>query len=180
MKNRQVWRDWLQKNHQSVKSVWLVYFKKHTGKLSVQYAEAVEEALCFGWIDGQIKRIDEERYMQRYTPRTSKSKWSMPNIERAEKLIQLGKMTDTGLKVYSNAMKAKMIVPNVKNFSISPDFQAALEKNSFAWYNYRKFSPSVQLSFVYWVSSVKTEAMRQKRIAKALALLEKNEKLGII
>jgi len=85
--DRKQWRSWLQKNHKSKESVWLVYYKKHTGKSSVHYADAVEEAICFGWIDGQIKKIDEDKYMQRYSPRTSKSLWSEINVERARKMI---------------------------------------------------------------------------------------------
>ena len=75
-KNRAEWRFWLQKNHKSKNGVWLIYYKKHTMKPSVLYAEAAEEAICFGWIDGQIKKIDDDKYMQRYTPRTSRSLWS--------------------------------------------------------------------------------------------------------
>jgi uncharacterized protein YdeI (YjbR/CyaY-like superfamily) len=96
-KDRSEWRSWLQKNHISEKEIWLVYYKKHTRKQSISYNDAVEEAICFGWIDGQTKKIDDERYMQRYTPRRSNSHWSTINIERANKMIKQGHMTKEGL-----------------------------------------------------------------------------------
>src|SRR5512145_166567 len=95
-KNRKAWRSWLKRNHRSKKGVWLIYYKKHTGQTSISYADAVEEAICFGWIDGQIKKIDDDRYMQRFTPRTAKSLWSVINVERANKMIELGYMTEAG------------------------------------------------------------------------------------
>ena len=179
MKTREEWRRWLQKNHLNEKVVWLVYYKKHTNKPSVSYPDAVEEALCFGWIDGQIKSIDDESYMQRYTPRTSKSMWSELNIERANKMIEQGKMTDTGLKVFEGAMKAKKIVPSVKNFSIPIYIKRILKKNEKAWTNFQKMPPSVQLPYVYWIDSAKTEITKQKRIKISLNQLEKNLKLGM-
>ena len=104
-KNRKEWRSWLQKNQLSEKGVWLVYYKKHTKKLTICYNDAVEEAICFGWIDGQIKKIDDERYMQRYTPRRSKSRWSAINIERAKKMILQELMTQEGLRIFQNGIK---------------------------------------------------------------------------
>ena len=94
--DRDRWRRWLQENHDARTEVCLVFFKKGTGKPSVSYREAVEEALCFGWIDGIRKSIDEERYAQRFTPRKSGSRWSPLNIELAEKMITEGKMTPAG------------------------------------------------------------------------------------
>ncbi|MHA2033335.1 MAG: YdeI/OmpD-associated family protein, partial [Candidatus Kariarchaeaceae archaeon] len=95
--NRKDWRNWLQTNFDKFDKVWLVYYKKHTNKPSIPYNHAVEEALCFGWIDGKVKRIDDERYMQRYTPRKPKSKWSDSNRKRVESMIKEKKMTKHGL-----------------------------------------------------------------------------------
>ena len=180
MKNRDEWRDWLQNHHQSEKCVWLTYYKKHTQKTSIAYSDAVEEALCFGWIDGQIKKIDDEKYMQRYTPRTSKSQWSESNVERVKKMIQLEKMTEIGLKAYNEGMKNNKTLPSNKNFSIPIYFRTVLMKNKKAWNNFQNFPPSAQLAFVYWVTAAKTEETRQKRITKTMEMLEKNEKLGMI
>lgn len=102
--DRAAWRSWLRKNN-SQKGVWLIYYKKHTKKPSVSYVEAVEEALCFGWIDGQAKTIDDEKYMQRYTPRRPKSHWSALNVERARNMIKQKRMTKRGLEVFQNGLK---------------------------------------------------------------------------
>lgn len=102
VKKRGEWRKWLEKNHQKESEIWLVYYKKHTKKPSIPYNDAVEEALCFGWIDSSEKRIDKERYAQRFTPRKPKSNWSESNKERVRKLIVQGKMTPAGLAAFNN------------------------------------------------------------------------------
>lgn len=97
--NRADWRKWLEKNHDKEKEIWLVYYRKSTGKPTVKYAEAVEEALCFGWIDSKEKSLDSERYAGRFTPRKLKSNWSPSNRARAKRLIEQGLMTEAGRKV---------------------------------------------------------------------------------
>lgn len=178
VKNREEWREWLQNNHRTEKFVWLIYYKKHSSEPSISYSDAVEEALCFGWIDGQIKKIDDDKYMQRYTPRTSKSLWSELNVERAKKMIKLGKMTEKGLEVFSEAMKTNKRVPSSKIFSIPIYLQTALIKNEKAWNNFQNFSPSAQLAYVYWIDTAKTDNTRQKRINITIEQLERNKKLG--
>src|SRR3989337_1250899 len=110
VRNRGEWHAWLAKHYQSEKEIWLVYYKKYTAKPSIPYIDAVEEAICFGWIDGQIKSLDKEKYMQRFTPRTPSSNWSVINIDRAKKMIKTEKMTAWGRKVYKEGMKANRII----------------------------------------------------------------------
>src|SRR5437762_12051170 len=98
-KTRKAWRKWLEKNHTKQPGLWLIYYKKNSGKSRVLYDEAVEEALCFGWIDSIMKPLDEEKYMQKFTPRNVKSVWSGWNKKRVEKLIAEGSMTDAGMKM---------------------------------------------------------------------------------
>src|SRR5437764_14552104 len=98
-KNRKAWRSWLKKHHKTEPGVWLIYYKKNSGKSRVSYDDAVEEALCFGWIDSIIKPIDEEKYMQKFTPRKTKSVWSALNKRRVEQLIANNLMADAGLKI---------------------------------------------------------------------------------
>ncbi len=95
--NREAWRQWLLENHAGFNEFWIIFYKKHTGKPTVIYREALEEALCFGWIDGILKRIDDECYMQRFTPRRSRSNWSETNIKLALKLLSEGRMHESGL-----------------------------------------------------------------------------------
>lgn len=177
-KSRTSWRSWLQENHQSKDGVWLVYFKRHTGKPTVSYVDAVEEALCFGWIDGQIRSLDDERYRQRFTPRKPSSNWSVINIDRAKKMIKEGKMTDWGRQVYRKGIKANRIIPSSKNFSIPKDIKKELIGNKKAWAYFQNMAPSAQLAFVYWVDTAKTDETRQKRIIKTIEQLAKNKKFG--
>lgn len=103
--NRDDWRKWLKEHHTKEKEIWLIYYKKSTGKPTIEYNDAVEEALCFGWIDGIEKGIDEERFAGRFTPRRPKSNWSDSNKERMKKLIKTGEMTKAGLAVFKTAHK---------------------------------------------------------------------------
>jgi uncharacterized protein YdeI (YjbR/CyaY-like superfamily) len=98
--SREEWRSWLEKNHAGAKEVWLVYYKKHTGKPSIGYTDSLEEAICFGWIDGLKKSVDEERYAYRFSPRKPKSKWSPRNTKLAKKMIEEKKMTPAGLAAF--------------------------------------------------------------------------------
>ena len=178
MENRKEWRSWLQRNQISEKGVWLVYYKKHTEKPSISYEDAVEEAICFGWIDGQIKRIDDDRYMQRYTPRRPKSHWSAINIERAKKVIKQGHMTREGLRIFQNGIKNEKIVPSSKEFIVPIDLKAALAEKKEALDNFESFAPSARLAYVYWVDSAKKNETRQKRIRKTVELTAQNRKFG--
>lgn len=108
-KIRADWRKWLTKNHYLKKEIWIVYYKKHTKKPTIAYQDAVDEALCFGWIDGIDKRIDDERYAQRFTPRAKKSSWSEGNVKRYAMLLKQGLMTKAGKKAFEN--KSKVYIP---------------------------------------------------------------------
>lgn len=176
--DRKSWRAWLATRHKSETEIWLIYFKKHTGKTSIPYKDAVEEAICFGWIDGQIKKIDDERYMQRFSPRKIKSSWSEINIERAKKMIEKGNMAEWGLKIYEDGMRTNRIVPSSKNFSVPDDLKTALIKNKKAWSGFQSFPPSAKLAYVYWVSIAKTEETRHKRINKTVERIAQNKKFG--
>ena len=116
--DREEWRTWLEKNHDVEQEIWLIYYKKHTGKPRIPYDDAVEEAICYGWIDSTVKRLDDEKYMQKYTPRKAKSIWSELNKTRAGKMIKAGRMTETGLERIREAKrsgewkKARSLDPN--------------------------------------------------------------------
>lgn len=97
VKSRSAWRKWLARHHQDKQEIWFVYYKKASGKQSISYEYSVEEALCFGWIDGQMKSIDEQRFARRFSPRRAKSKWSESNVNRVRKLLAEGKMTEAGM-----------------------------------------------------------------------------------
>jgi uncharacterized protein YdeI (YjbR/CyaY-like superfamily) len=102
---REEWREWLAQHHAGYREIWLVYYKKTSGKTGISYEEAVEEALCFGWIDGAIKGIDKETYAGRFTPRRAKSPWSDSNRERVARLLRDGRMTEVGLRVVPSDLR---------------------------------------------------------------------------
>jgi uncharacterized protein YdeI (YjbR/CyaY-like superfamily) len=180
--SRAAWRAWLVKNHAKADEVWVVYYKKASGKQSVDYAASVEEALCFGWIDGLKKRIDDDRYTHRFTPRKLGSRWSPLNIERAEELIAVGKMMPWGAAAFERrrgyderilAARAGVEIP------LTPEIEKALRASRSAWQNFTALAPSHRNQYVGWLRSAKRPETLMKRLAEAVQLLEKNAKLGM-
>jgi len=180
--NRDDWREWLIKNYDVTKEVWLIYYKKHTGKPSVTYDDTVEEALCFGWIDSTIKRIDNERFARKFTPRKARSKWSKANKERARKMIMTGKMTEAGLTKIKAAKRSGewfKTAPARKKLDIPSYVNEKLAKNQKALANFNNLAQSYKKQYIGWITSAKREETRRRRLAEAIKLLEKNEKLGM-
>jgi len=182
-KNRDEWRIWLEQNHTIEKEIWLIYFKKHTKRETVVYNEAVEEALCFGWIDSTIKSIDGETYMQRYTPRNKNSVWSLVNKKRIQKLIAENKMTPAGLDLVAIAKKNgqwEKAYSSSKDVIMPKEMQDALEKNPLAFKNFYNFPPSVQREYKRWVSAARKPETIHKRITIVIERSERNEKAGML
>jgi uncharacterized protein YdeI (YjbR/CyaY-like superfamily) len=180
--DREEWRQFLQKNHDTKNGVWLIFYKKHTGNPGVTYDDAVEEALCFGWIDSIIRKIDDERFARKFTPRTGKSKWSEANKERALKMIRDGKMTEVGMDKIKEAQRSGewwKPAPEGKELAVPPDLEKALMANRQALENFKRLAKSYRRHFVGWVASAKREDTRKRRIVEAISLLERNEKLGM-
>ena len=180
--NRKEWRKWLKENHSTVKEVWLTYYKKHTGKPRIPYDDAVEEALCFGWIDSTIKRIDDEKYCQKFTPRKDKSNWSKFNKERVAKLIKQNIMTKAGMDKINTAKKIgnwdKRIAAEI-NFDMPPELSQLLIANKIAKEFFNELSPSFKKQYIGWIASAKKIETREKRAREAIKLLKTRQKLGI-
>jgi uncharacterized protein YdeI (YjbR/CyaY-like superfamily) len=159
--SRQEWREWLEKNHQSSIGVWLVYYKVKSRKPSIQYNEAVKEALCFGWIDSKVKSLDEERYMQIFTPRKPKSVWSKLNKQYIEELIEQGLMTLAGLEKIETAKQdgSWNKLDAIENLVIPIDLQKALEANEAAQQNFAAFSRTAKK--IYYFGLIVLNAHRQ-------------------
>jgi uncharacterized protein YdeI (YjbR/CyaY-like superfamily) len=183
VENRNAWRDWLAENHNKETEIWLVFYKKGTGKESVHYEDAVEEALCFGWIDSIIKKIDEKKYVRKFTPRNEDSKWSQLNIKRVEKMIKVGLMTDQGLKLVQAAKEnGSWANPTQRpklEFTILPEFEAALNNNTKARETFDALAPTYQKQYLGWIEVAKREETRKKRILESIRYLERGEKLGL-
>lgn len=176
--NRAEWRQWLQENHATAQGVWLIYFKKGSGKTRVEYAEAVEEALCFGWIDSVVKPIDEFSYKQLITPRKPKSNWSKLNKERVERLIEMGLMTEAGFKTIEIAKQKGTwnALDEVELLLVPSDLQAEFDKNSLAFQNWEAFSRSARRGILEWLFNAKRPETRGKRIEEIVSLAAKNIK----
>lgn len=181
-KNRAAWRAWLERKHDKQKELWLAYYKKNSGKISVTYEEALEEALCFGWIDSTVNKLDAERYMQKWTPRNPKSIWSAANKARVKKLIAKGRMAPPGLAAVRIAKRngswhaldrvdAKPEIP--------PDLAAAVEADPQARANFEQVSASQKKMFTWWIIGAKRPETRTRRIIRCLEMIRNGEKFGI-
>jgi uncharacterized protein YdeI (YjbR/CyaY-like superfamily) len=183
-KDRTAWRNWLQKNYNKYPGIWLIYYKTGTSKPRLPYADMVEEALCFGWIDSLPRKLDEERTMLLFTPRKPKSVWSDLNKTRIEKLIRNGLMMQPGLETIETAKKnGSWDTLNASNHAANTNelpqyFMKAFNGKKKALENFKAFSPSVRRQFLYWLDSAKTEETRNKRLQQTLLMSEANKKPG--
>jgi uncharacterized protein YdeI (YjbR/CyaY-like superfamily) len=172
--DRAAWRRWLAKNFGRCDEIWLVFYKKAVGKPSVSYDHAVEEALCFGWIDGKKKKLDEECYAFRFTPRKPRSPWSRSNLQRVERLIAEGKMMPAGLKAY-NSGHVREVPP--MSAELPQELEERFRKQRAAWGNYEKFPLGYRRMTAGWVSSAKKEETRIKRLEKLMEFSALNERI---
>ena len=180
---RKQWRQWLAENHNiEMGGVWLVYQKKDSGRPSLDYEESVEEALCFGWIDSIIKRIDDAAYCRKFTPRKTDSAWSKSNKQRVEKLVREGRMTGFG-QIHIDAAKKSgrwaMDPRPAIGTDIPRELSEALDKNKKAKDFFETLAPSYRRHFIGWIITAKQPETRAKRIKESLALLARSKKLGL-
>jgi uncharacterized protein YdeI (YjbR/CyaY-like superfamily) len=170
-KDRKAWRRWLEKNHLTSAGIWLIYYKKDSGKTRVAYADAVEEALCFGWIDSTLNPIDEDSYMQLFTPRKHTSGWSKLNKERVERLIEQGVMTPAGLEKIEAAKHhgtwAKL--DHIESFTPSPELEKAFKLNKKAKAFFGSLSNTNKKYILYYINNVKSAELKTKRINEIIA-----------
>ncbi|MDY6965323.1 MAG: YdeI/OmpD-associated family protein [Halobacteriota archaeon] len=179
MTDREEWRNWLEEHHETEDEIWLIYYKKHTGKPRIPYDDAVEEAICFGWIDGIVKKIDEEKYAQRYTPRRKKSVWSDLNKIRARKMIESGRMTSAGLEKLGDHLNEEVSSPK-KELEIPLDLKDALISDPQAWENFSNFAPGYRRDYIGWILAAKREDTRKRRIDAVVKRSKDNIKLGMM
>ena len=173
---RRKWREWLEQNHGSSSGIWLVFFKDHTGVRSLSYQESLDEALCFGWIDSLIKRLDEDRYARKFTPRKPTSKWSDINRKRWAELKAAGELAPAGLAVAptNNTYDPMPKVPTLPAYAAR-----ALKANTDAWRFFQALSPSHRRQYVAWIHTAKLPATREKRMKETIRLLTAGKKLGL-
>lgn len=183
-KTRKAWRQWLEKNHLSSPGIWLIYYKKGTGKSRVSYDESVEEALCFGWIDSLPRKLDIERAMLKFTPRKPKSVWSDLNKVRVKRLVENKLMTRAGLDKIEQAKKnGSWDILNSTNYqadtnALPVDLQKALSVNNKALENFLSFTKGYRRQFLFWIDSAKRTETRSARIQQTVLMAAANKKPG--
>lgn len=163
-------RAWLEKHHDKESELLVGFHKRETGKPSMTWPQSVDEALCFGWIDGVRKGVDDERYTIRFTPRKPKSNWSNVNIRRVAELKELGRMTPAGLKAFeTRETKRDYAYEETRSRTFTPELEKQFRANKKAWAFFEKQPPGYRKTLTFWVTSAKREETRQSRLEKLIA-----------
>jgi uncharacterized protein YdeI (YjbR/CyaY-like superfamily) len=175
-KSRAEWRAWLKQNHAQTEGIWLISYKKATGQPRLDYNEAVEEALCFGWIDSKPNKLDEERSMLWFAPRQAGSGWSRLNKERVERMTAAGLMTPAGLEKIEAARQdgSWQALDAIEALEIPPDMETALAAYPSARQHFEAFPRSVKRAILEWISTAKRPQTRARRIEETARLAEQN------
>jgi uncharacterized protein YdeI (YjbR/CyaY-like superfamily) len=179
VRTRAAWRRWLEKHHASSPGVWLVFHKEHTGVRSVAYDDSVREALCFGWIDSLVKRLDEDRYARKFTPRKPGSVWSESNRRRWAELEAEGALAPAGAAASPKGAPSATPPELPEATGLSPDIERAFRRNRKAWTFFGTLSAREQRRFVGWIHLARRSDTRERRTREAVRLLAKGEKLGL-
>lgn len=177
-KSQAHWHAWLEKNHEDPEGVWLHIAKKGTRAVTVSYDDALETALCFGWIDGQLRTHDEKTFVRKFTQRRARSVWSKVNVAKAERLIETGRMKAPGFKAIERAREGgewDRAYDSGRNATVSPDFQAALDKSRSAAAFFAKLDSANRYAMLWRIQTARTPVLRAKRIAEVIAMLKKKE-----
>jgi uncharacterized protein YdeI (YjbR/CyaY-like superfamily) len=175
---RAEWRAWLQAHHATVPGVWLILAKKNSALPGVRYEEAVEEALCFGWIDSKTMALDEHRVKQTFTPRKAGGTWARSNKERVERLLAEGLMAPAGIAVIERAQAdgSWNALDEIEDLAVPDDLAAAWAGNDIAQANFAAFPPTARRAYLWWIRTAKRPETRRKRIAETVRLVEQNVK----
>ena len=169
--NRDEWHSWLEKHYRVEKEVWLIYYKKHSGKPRIPYNDAVEEALCFGWIDSIVKSVDEDRYAQRFSVRNPKTPYSQANKERLRNLVKQGKVVEEVLATVGELTE--------EQFEIPPDIAESIRANDQAWKNFQELSePYIRIRIAFIDAARKRPQEFKKRLRHFIEMTEKNKRFG--
>jgi uncharacterized protein YdeI (YjbR/CyaY-like superfamily) len=184
MTDRNEWRSWLESHYTSAKEIWLIYYNKKSGKPRIPYNDAVEEALCFGWIDSIVKKYDEERAAQRFSPRRKNSQLSELNKERIRRLIEAGKMTPAGLESIKHHLENSHEVKEnflTGDFSIPKDILSKLKANKTAWRNFQKFPEHYKRIRIGWIDGSRNRPdVFETRLQYFIRMTAKNKMFGMM
>lgn len=177
-KSQAAWHAWLEKNHEDPDGIWVHFAKKNSSVVTVAYDDALETALCFGWIDGQLRTHDENTFVRKFTPRRARSIWSKVNREKAARLIKSGRMQPAGLRAIERARAGgewESAYDSSRTASVSPEFQKALDKSKPAAAFFAKLNGANRYAVLWRIQTARSAEVRAKRIADIIAMLEKQE-----
>jgi uncharacterized protein YdeI (YjbR/CyaY-like superfamily) len=179
---REKFREWLEKNHASATELLVGFHKKSSGKKSITYAEALDEALCFGWIDGVRRSLDETSYQQRFTPRRARSIWSLVNVKHVERLKKDGRMHAAGLAAYEQRDPKRTGIFSFENTprELSAECEKEFRKTKGAWEYFQTYPPYLKKTVSYWVMSAKKEETRSARLRRLIECSARGERIGVL
>jgi uncharacterized protein YdeI (YjbR/CyaY-like superfamily) len=175
-RTRERWRGWLAKHHASESEVWLIFHKRHTGKPSVAYEDSVDEALCYGWIDSLIKRIDDDRYARKFTPRKADSAWSSSNVRRYAALRAGNRLAAPGVE---RSPDGKRVAVAPRPATIPAYVEDGIKRDSRAWKFFESLTPTQRRMYVGWIDEAKREETRQRRLRQVIGRLKAGRKPGL-
>jgi len=180
---RKAWRSWLAKHHATEKEIWLIYYKKESGKPRIPYNDAVEEALCYGWIDSILKPIDGEKYSQRFSPRKAKAKWSPMNIERLRRLLRQKMVAKAGMHAAKDALETlrRQRTDRKSRVVIPPDILKTLKTDPTTWKNFSRFPASYKRIRIGWIDGSRHRPQAfQQRLRYFLKMTAQNKRFGMV
>jgi uncharacterized protein YdeI (YjbR/CyaY-like superfamily) len=172
------WRKWLADHHDSESEVWVVFYKQHTGKPSVTYLDALDEALCYGWIDSLVRRLDDDRYARKFTPRKPRSRWSAINRKRYAELEQAGRLKAPGQARSPAAGGSYDSIPHVPD-KLPSWIAKGLRTSPAAWSFFKTLTPREQRLYMGWIWLAKRDETKERRLKEAIRLLSSKQKLGL-
>ena len=180
-RSQKEFRTWLERNHAKVTELWIGYHKKASDKKGITYKEALDEALCFGWIDGKVRTIDDVSYMQRWTPRTAKSPWSKINVKRFGELKKAGLAAPAGIEAFERRPHtASGYSYEEAEKGLDPGYERRFRRNKKAWAFFEGMAPGQRKVATYWVMSAKREDTRQRRLAQLIELAAEGRKIPLL
>jgi uncharacterized protein YdeI (YjbR/CyaY-like superfamily) len=181
MKDQAGWRSWLRRNHRRKRTIWLVFYRKHAGRQGVAYGEALDEALCFGWIDSLVRRVDDESYLRKFTRRNPGSSWSRRNTRRVRELVRNGRMTRAGLATFKpgNITRTLPGPGQAKRLVIPRTVSRDLFAQKLVRDRFKTLAPSYRRLYIRWILDAKKEETRRRRIAEVVQVVRTGKKLGL-
>ncbi len=169
--------EWLATHHLSKDEAWVLFHKKGSGRASQTWSEAVDVALCFGWIDGLRKSVDSDSYRVRFTPRKPDSVWSAVNVQKVEALLLLGKMRPEGIELFNSRKDARGYSSETRKMDLHPEYEQRFRGDQAAWAAFEKFAPSYRRDAVWWVMSAKKEETRMRRLGVLISLSAEGQRV---